>query len=39
MDPDGTLIEIYARLTDAQLAAKLAAEVPEYLIDGTEPRN
>lgn len=38
-DPDGTLIEIYARLTDAQLAAKPADEMPEYLVAGTEPRN
>jgi len=38
-DPDGTLIEIYARLTDAELAAKPADEVPEYLVSGTEPEN
>lgn len=38
-DPDGTLIEIYARLTDAQLAAKPADEMPEDLVAGTEPRN
>lgn len=38
-DPDGTLIEIYARLTDDQLAAKPADEVPEYLVAGTEPKN
>lgn len=37
-DPDGTLIEIYARLTDAQLAAKPADELPEYLVAGTEPQ-
>lgn len=36
-DPDGTLIEIYARLTDAELAAKPADEMPEYLVPGTEP--
>ena len=38
-DPDGTLIEIYARLTDEQLAAKPADEMPEYLVPGTEPGN
>lgn len=38
-DPDGTLIEIYARLTDEQLAAKPANEMPEYLVAGTEPQN
>lgn len=38
-DPDGTLIEIYARLTDAQLAGKPADEMPEYLVAGTEPQN
>lgn len=38
-DPDGTLIEIYARLTDEQLAAKPADEAPEYLVAGTEPKN
>ena len=36
-DPDGTLIEIYARLTDAELATKPADEQPEYLVAGTEP--
>lgn len=36
-DPDGTLIEIYARLTDAELAAKPSDELPEYLVPGTEP--
>ena len=38
-DPDGTLIEIYARLTDEQLAAKPAEKRPEYLVPGTEPEN
>jgi catechol 2,3-dioxygenase-like lactoylglutathione lyase family enzyme len=38
-DPDGTLIEIYARLTDEELAAKPADEIPEYLVAGTEPKN
>jgi arsenate reductase len=37
-DPDGNLIEIYARLTDAELARKPADEVPVYLVSGTEPR-
>lgn len=36
-DPDGTLIEIYARLTDAELAAKPADEMPVFLVPGTEP--
>ena len=36
-DPDGTLIEIYARLTDEQLARRPADEMPEYLVPGTEP--
>ena len=38
-DPDGNLIEIYARLTDEELAAKPADEIPEYLVAGTEPKN
>lgn len=38
-DPDGTLVEIYARLTDAQLAVMPADELPEYLVAGTEPHN
>ena len=36
-DPDGTLIEVYARLTDAELATMPADQVPEYLVPGTEP--
>lgn len=36
-DPDGTLIEIYARLTDAELAARPADEMPEFLVPGTAP--
>ncbi|MDZ7628498.1 MAG: VOC family protein [Parvularculaceae bacterium] len=36
-DPDGNLIEIYARLTDAELAAKPADEMPEHLVAGAEP--
>ena len=36
-DPDGTLIEIYARLTDAELADMPADQTPEYLVPGTEP--
>jgi len=38
-DPDGTLIEIYARLTDEELSAKPTDEMPEYLVAGTEPKN
>lgn len=36
-DPDGTLIEIYARLTPDELALKPADEAPEYLVPGTAP--
>lgn len=36
-DPDGNLIEIYARLTDAELATKPADELPEFLVPGTGP--
>jgi hypothetical protein len=36
-DPDGTLIEVYARLTDDDLAAKPADEMPMFLVPGTEP--
>lgn len=35
-DPDGTLIEIYARLTDEELTQKPENELPEFLIPGTE---
>jgi protein-tyrosine-phosphatase/catechol 2,3-dioxygenase-like lactoylglutathione lyase family enzyme len=37
-DPDGNLIEIYARLTEAELALKPADEAPVFLVPGTEPR-
>lgn len=36
-DPYGTLIEIYARLTEAELAERPADEAPLYLVPGTEP--
>lgn len=36
-DPDGTLIEIYARLTDRELAEKPADEMPVFLVPGTQP--
>lgn len=36
-DPDGTLIEIYARLTEAEMAAMPEGQTPEYLVLGTEP--
>lgn len=36
-DPDGTLIEVYARLTDAELAEMPADQAPEFLVPGTEP--
>lgn len=35
-DPDGTLIEIYARLTDMELARKPADDKPVFLVPGTE---
>ena len=38
-DPDGNLMEIYARLTDAELAAKPVDEMPEYLVPGTAPKS
>ena len=37
-DPDGTLIEIYARLTDAEMRGKPTDEHPEYLKDHSEER-
>jgi protein-tyrosine-phosphatase/catechol 2,3-dioxygenase-like lactoylglutathione lyase family enzyme len=36
-DPDGTLIEVYARLTAEELARMPADQAPEYLVPGTEP--
>ncbi len=36
-DPDGTLIEVYARLTPDELALKPDDEAPEFLIPGTAP--
>ena len=36
-DPDGNLIEIYARLSAAELAQKPADEAPVFLVPGTEP--
>ncbi|RUR30347.1 glyoxalase/bleomycin resistance/dioxygenase family protein [Vreelandella andesensis] len=36
-DPDVTLIEIYARLTDADLAHKPTDELPEFLVSGIGP--
>lgn len=35
-DPDGTLIEIYARLSAEELTAMPADQAPEYLVPGTE---
>ncbi len=34
-DPDGTLIEIYARLTERELADKPVDELPVFLVPGT----
>ncbi len=36
-DLDGNLIEIYARLTEEELARKSADEAPQFLVPGTEP--
>lgn len=36
-DPDGTLVEIYARLIEEELFAMPADEAPEYLVPGTGP--
>ncbi|VWX60193.1 arsenate reductase/protein-tyrosine-phosphatase family protein [Sphingorhabdus sp. 109] len=36
-DPDGNLIELYARLTNAELANMPDDKTEEYLIPGTEP--
>lgn len=36
-DPDGNLIEIYARLTEAELGGMPDDQAPEYLVPGTEP--
>lgn len=36
-DPDGTLIEVYARLTPEELALKPDDEAPEFLVPGTAP--
>lgn len=36
-DPDGTLIEIYARLTPAELADMPADQAPVFLVPGTAP--
>jgi arsenate reductase (thioredoxin) len=36
-DPDGNLIEIYARLTDTELSRKPADEQPMFLVPGTGP--
>lgn len=35
-DPDGNLIEIYARLTDTELLTKPQNEQPTFLVAGTE---
>lgn len=38
-DPDGTLIEIYARLTDDELAGMPPDQNEVYLVPGTEPQH
>lgn len=38
-NPDGTLIEIYARLTNIQLAEKPADELRVFLVPGTDPES
>ncbi len=37
-DPGGNLIEIYARLTETELAEMPADQDPVFLVPGTEPR-
>jgi arsenate reductase len=37
-DPDGNLIEIYARLTDEELSMKPTDEKPVFLVPGTAPQ-
>nr|WP_272886575.1 VOC family protein [Stutzerimonas kunmingensis] len=37
-DPDGTLIEVYARLSEAELALKPQDEAPVFLLAGTAPQ-
>lgn len=37
-DPDGNLIEIYARLTDEELSMKPVDEIPFFLVPGTAPQ-
>jgi catechol 2,3-dioxygenase-like lactoylglutathione lyase family enzyme len=37
-DPDGTLIEVYARLTAAELAQMPADKEPVFLVPGTKPQ-
>lgn len=36
-DPDGTLVEVYARLSATELAAMPADQEPEFLVPGTRP--
>jgi len=36
-DPDGTLIEVYARMTEHELAEKPVDETPLFLVPGTSP--
>lgn len=36
-DPDGNLIEVYARLTDEETGQKPADEAPVFLVSGTTP--
>ena len=38
MDRDGNLIEIYARLADAEFSTKPEDEAPVFLVPGTEAR-
>lgn len=37
-DPDGNLIEVYARLSASELAQKPQDEQPVFLVPGTQPR-
>lgn len=38
-DPDGTLIEIYARVSDAELAQRPDDLAPQFLVPGTDLAN
>jgi catechol 2,3-dioxygenase-like lactoylglutathione lyase family enzyme len=37
-DPDGNLLEVYARLIDSELMQKPPNEQPVFLVPGTQPQ-